>query len=309
MVYGIGYQGSKSQIVEEIIEFLPRGKRLVDLCGGGFAVTHCAMLRGKWEKYLYNEYNSGLVELIKRSIKGEYNYGVFTPRWISREEFKEKKEKDSYVKYVWSFSNNGFTYFCGKDKEEIAKSLHNYVVYKKKNEYIENNYKEIDKYVVSEDISTRRKELGRYFKELTGERKRQEQLERLERLQQLERLERLPQLERLEITNKSYEDYEYEEGDVVYIDPPYENTKGYNEEEFDHQKFYDWVASREYEVYFSSYEISDTKRFKKVWCKEKRSLMCRAKYTYNNEYIYTQRWNNRYKEIKETKEEYNLFSI
>ena len=291
MVYGIGYQGSKSQIVEEIIEFLPRGKRLVDLCGGGFAVTHCAMLRGKWEKYLYNEYNSGLVELIKRSIKGEYNYGVFTPRWISREEFKEKKEKDSYVKYVWSFSNNGFTYFCGKDKEEIAKSLHNYVVYKKKNEYIENNYKEIDKYVVSEDISTRRKELGRYFKELTGERKRQEQLERLE------------------ITNKSYEDYEYEEGDVVYIDPPYENTKGYNEEEFDHQKFYDWVASREYEVYFSSYEISDTKRFKKVWCKEKRSLMCRAKYTYNNEYIYTQRWNNRYKEIKETKEEYNLFSI
>ena len=300
MVYGIGYQGSKSQIVEEIIEFLPRGKRLVDLCGGGFAVTHCAMLRGKWEKYLYNEYNSGLVELIKRSIKGEYNYGVFTPRWISREEFKEKKEKDSYVKYVWSFSNNGFTYFCGKDKEEIAKSLHNYVVYKKKNEYIENNYKEIDKYVVSEDISTRRKELGRYFKELTGERKRQEQLERLERLQQLERLE---------ITNKSYEDYEYEEGDVVYIEPPYENTKGYNEEEFDHQKFYDWVASREYEVYFSSYEISDTKRFKKVWCKEKRSLMCRAKYTYNNEYIYTQRWNNRYKEIKETKEEYNLFSI
>lgn len=291
MVYGIGYQGSKSQIVEEIIEFLPRGKRLVDLCGGGFAVTHCAMLRGKWEKYLYNEYNSGLVELIKRSIKGEYNYGVFTPRWISREEFKEKKEKDSYVKYVWSFSNNGFTYFCGKDKEEIAKSLHNYVVYKKKNEYIENNYKEIDKYVVSEDISSRRKELGRYFKELTGERKRQEQLERLE------------------ITNKSYEDYEYEEGDVVYIDPPYENTKGYNEEEFDHQKFYDWVASREYEVYFSSYEISDTKRFKKVWCKEKRSLMCRAKYTYNNEYIYTQRWNNRYKEIKETKEEYNLFSI
>ena len=95
----------------------------------------------------------------------------------------------------------------------------------------------------------------------------------------------------------------------MYIDPPYENTKGYNEEEFDHQKFYDWVASREYEVYFSSYEISDTKRFKKVWCKEKRSLMCRAKYTYNNEYIYTQRWNNRYKEIKETKEEYNLFSI
>ena len=288
MVYGIGYQGSKSQIVEEIIEFLPRGKRLVDLCGGGFAVTHCAMLRSKWNRYLYNEYNSGLVELIKRSIKGEYNYEVFIPRFISREEFKEIKDRDSYVKYVWSFSNNGENYLCGKDKEEMVKSLHNYVVYKIKDEYIENNYKEIDKYVVSEDISSRRKELSRYFKELTGTRQPQEQLERLE------------------ITNKSYEEYEYEEGDVVYIDPPYENTIGYNKEEFNHQKFYDWVASREYEVYFSSYEISDTKRFKKVWCKEKRSLMGGASDTYNNEYIYTQRWNNRY---KETKEEYNLFSI
>lgn len=300
MLYGIGYQGSKSQIVEEIIEFLPYGKRLVDLCGGGFAVTHCAILRSKWNRYLYNEYNGKLVELIKRGIKGEYNYEVFKPKWISREEFKELKDKDSYVKYVWSFSNNGDNYLFGSDKEEDRRSLHNYVVFKIKNEYIENNYEDIDKYVVSEDISSRRKELGRYIKKLKGERQPQEQLERLERLQQLERLE---------ITNKSYEEYEYEEGDVVYIDPPYENTKGYNNEDFDHYKFYDWVASRDYEVYFSSYEISDTKRFKKVWCKEKRSLMGGALDTYNNEYIYTQRWNNRYKEIKENKEEYNLFSI
>ena len=33
--YGIGYQGSKSAIAEEIIAHLPAGNRLVDLFGGG----------------------------------------------------------------------------------------------------------------------------------------------------------------------------------------------------------------------------------------------------------------------------------
>ena len=49
-----------------------------------------------------------------------------------------------------------------------------------------------------------------------------QQLQQLERLERLEQLERLERLERLEIHLGSYEDYEYQEGDVVYCDPPYE---------------------------------------------------------------------------------------
>lgn len=62
--------------------------------------------------------------------------------------------------------------------------------------------------------------------------------------------------------------YEYKEGDVVYCDPPYENTAKYSEDGFNHKEFYDWVASRPYRVYFSSYEISDN-RFYKIWSKQK----------------------------------------
>lgn len=50
MRYGIGYQGSKNGIAEQIIAHLPAGRRLVDLFGGGFAISHCALLSGKWEK-------------------------------------------------------------------------------------------------------------------------------------------------------------------------------------------------------------------------------------------------------------------
>lgn len=35
MTYGMPYQGSKNAIAEDIIDFLPSGKRLVDLFGGG----------------------------------------------------------------------------------------------------------------------------------------------------------------------------------------------------------------------------------------------------------------------------------
>lgn len=79
----------------------------------------------------------------------------------------------------------------------------------------------------------------------------------------LQNLQRLQNLESLQIKQGSYQDYIYEEGDVVYCDPPYENTVQYDSP-FNHTEFYDWVASRPYQVFFSSYAISD-KRFYKVW--------------------------------------------
>ena len=34
--YGIPYMGSKDKIADDILSVLPRGKRFVDLFGGGF---------------------------------------------------------------------------------------------------------------------------------------------------------------------------------------------------------------------------------------------------------------------------------
>lgn len=42
--FGIGYQGSKNRIANDIICSLPSGDRFVDLFAGGCSVTHCAML-------------------------------------------------------------------------------------------------------------------------------------------------------------------------------------------------------------------------------------------------------------------------
>ena len=76
---------------------------------------------------------------------------------------------------------------------------------------------------------------------------------------------------KVEISNISYDEYEYQDGDIVYLDPPYENTGDYGTV-FDSQKFYDWCYSRPYQVWFSSYKISD-KRFKLVFAKQLRCTL------------------------------------
>jgi site-specific DNA-adenine methylase len=47
--YGIPYMGNKSKIADILMDILPSGKRFIDLFGGGGAISHAAVLKGKWE--------------------------------------------------------------------------------------------------------------------------------------------------------------------------------------------------------------------------------------------------------------------
>ena len=114
--YGVPYQGNKSRIADIIINILPPGKRLVDLFGGGGAITHCGMLSGKWERFLYNDINPMITGLFMDAVHGLYRD---ERRVITREDFEALKDSDAYVKYIWSFGNNGSGYLWGKDIEEI----------------------------------------------------------------------------------------------------------------------------------------------------------------------------------------------
>ena len=263
--YGIPYMGSKSGIADKIISFLPKGGRFCDLFGGGFAMTECAIRSGRFDSFLYNELNPLLPPLIKDAIAGKYNYDVFKPKWISREKFNQLKDKDGYVKYLWSFGNNGRQYLFGRDLEPKKKSLYDFVVFGIKDKFIKTYFDDIDKYVIGNDIRKRRVLLGRYMKMKQQKRPYRE----------LQQLQQLQQLERLEITCSSYDEYQYTDGDIVYCDPPYESTTGYSSG-FDSKAFYDWVASRDYPVWFSSYQGISDKRFDMVYAIGKVNLMAGA---------------------------------
>lgn len=236
-------------------------------------MSDCAAKSGKYETVFYNEINPLLCDLVKKAIAGFYNYSVFKPEFISREQFHSLKSIDGYVKYIWSFGNNGRSYLFSPELEPKKRSLHNFVVFGGKDDFIKSNFDDIEKFVAATDIHTRRRQLRRYMRIKMAVRPHQ-QLERLQQIQRLERLQQLQQLERLErlqINNGSYLDYPYKDGDVVYCDPPYEGTDKSYGIVFDHKQFYDWAASRSYQVFFSSYQITDN-RFKIIWQTPKQNL-------------------------------------
>lgn len=292
------YLGSKNAIAADIVRFLPAGKRLVDLFGGGGAVTHAAYISQKWATVLYNDYNSFVVKSFTMAIKGEFRN---ENRWISREDFERLKNIDPYVSICFSFGNAGRAYCYAKEIEPWKKALHYARVYHDNSllkaigidsdgsrQDIQLHFEKYQKIYgkAAQDFS--------HFGSLQSHDAliRLESLERLLNLQRLQSLESLQRLQSLEITNDTYLNYDYRDGDVVYCDPPYEGTNCGSYDGFNSEEFYSWVESRDYDVYFSSYESEAlNKRFTKCW--EIQASALNTSYSKQNECIFTNNPNTR----------------
>jgi len=122
MNYGMPYKGSKNRIAQKIIDALPSGDVIVDLFGGGGAITHCAALSGKWRKIIYNELNPLVAKGFRMAVNGEFSGET---RWISREDFHRLKNSDPYVAICFSFGNNLQDYAYSREIEPLKKALHN----------------------------------------------------------------------------------------------------------------------------------------------------------------------------------------
>ena len=114
--YGIPYKGSKNKIAEWVVDNLPPSHTLYDLFCGGCAITHCAMERGKYGRYVINDIDEQLPRFFWEAAHGEYRN---EHRWISREDFKMWKDSDPYIRYLWSFGNNGKNYLYSEQIEPI----------------------------------------------------------------------------------------------------------------------------------------------------------------------------------------------
>ena len=263
------YKGSKNSIAEDIIDFLPPGNRLVDLFGGGGAITHCAALSNKWKSILYNEINPLIHKGFNMAIHGEFENET---RWISHGEFFELRNTDPYVAICFSFANNMKSYCYNSNLEVYKKALHYAVMlddWSLLNAYgltKENFYDEVHN---NAEV---------YLKKFNIESGSLILKEHIARLQRLKELSKIP-VDKIISSNDTYLNYKYQDGDVVYCDPPYENTDCGGYKGFDSNVFYEWVATRPYQVFFSSYEsckLDDM--FNKVFSIKKRVLSSK----YNN---------------------------
>ena len=147
VVNSIPYMGSKrklaTKLLNAIYQTIGNFENLYDLFGGGGAMSMAGMKAG--HKTFYNEFNSGIANLMKYLQKG----GKIPLEWVSREEFNKFKEGDDwysgYIKTCWSFGNNQRCYLFGKEIEDYKYNYWQIVIEnqdktKEMEEYIKNYF-------------------------------------------------------------------------------------------------------------------------------------------------------------------------
>lgn len=248
--FGVPYMGSKNKIVKKLIEQLPSSKYFVDLFAGGCAMTHGAMLSGKYERFIVNDIDDA-PSLFLDAINGKFKNET---RWISRDDFFALKDSDPYVRYIWSFGNNGKGYLYSRKIEPYKKAFWEFAVFKNPEPLRVYGFN-VDELLDLPTSYERRiafrqylakmpfigKKKGSHFYYKPSELKKYqgfndntmldhlEKLQNLESLQSLERLEKLQDLEKqenfenLEIHQGCYKKVELPEPSecIIYLDPPY----------------------------------------------------------------------------------------
>lgn len=69
--YGTPYKGSKAAIAEWVVSNLPPSNTFVDLFAGGCAVTHAAMVSGRFGRFVANDLGEA-PDVFKAAIDGEF---------------------------------------------------------------------------------------------------------------------------------------------------------------------------------------------------------------------------------------------
>ena len=225
--YGVPYMGSKNSIAPWIVEHLQRAEVLVEPFAGGCAVTHCALEADAFERFVCNDI-ADAPQLFVDAIAGKY---ADEERWISREDFNMFKDADPYIRYCWSFGNNGRNYLYSREIEGVKKAM----------------WELMFSDTLAERASCLRKYTCENFEYLADKDKlpqnmlQTQSLERLQRLQSLESLQRLHP--RITTRQGSYSTLDIPPNATIYCDPPYRGTEQYNGSTFDFDAFDEWVCA------------------------------------------------------------------
>ena len=245
MRYGLPYQGSKNAIAEWVVKVLPRSECLVDLFAGGCAVTHAALLSGKWERIIANDFTDSVMVFFA-AINGEFDGYSLCP---ARDEWFKYRETDTAMALLHSFGNDKTTYLWSEELEAVKRPASLMVSAPSLWERYQWYHRFID--ALRDYMDSTKKQARLTECEGVG---RLVQLERVSRLQVLQGLQGLQVLQGLQ---GDYRLVDIPEGATVYCDPPYRgtpNSSRYNSGNFDFDAFDAWLGGVDFPVYVSEYD-------------------------------------------------------
>lgn len=231
---GLPYQGSKKKIAKQIVEIIKQNfgvdKPIYDIFGGGGAITAECLINNL--TVYYNDTNKMILDCFIKVINSDFDY--FKTLICSRDEFNKIYQKeyytiDDYLKLmINSFGNNRKNYLYNKEIADTKYQLAKKII---ERHGLFGGYKNTETY---------KKELLLIGKNgLQNDDTKLQQLEILQQLQHLQQLEQLSRVQQLDdmtflknhlpkiISNQSYEYFSNIENAILYLDPPYENSVGY----------------------------------------------------------------------------------
>lgn len=200
--YGLPYQGSKSRIAEWVVDVLPASHTLVDLFAGGCAVTHAALISGKWERVIANDRGSA-PQVFLDACNGEFDQWALV---CDRDDFMALRDVDEAVALLYSFGNNGRDYLWSEPNAAVKVPA--------------------EKMLAAPSERERRTWFKAFIKALMrdfgsdDEINRQQGMERLERVQGLQGMVGLERVQGLTVTRGDYRDVDVPGGGDRLRRPP-----------------------------------------------------------------------------------------
>ena len=273
MNYGLPYQGSKNRIAKRLVDALPPAPVLYDVFCGGCAVTHAAMLSGKYQRFVVNDRRGWLPDAFQKAIHGGYAH---EDRWISREDFERLRSTDAYAAMCFSFGNDCRAYMYARGLEPYKRALHYAIFWRDFAPWRELCPETADALASGlapiEDRKQRRIQAGKF---IVGSLKQQlsagtlspdilekpiyRQIRKVKNTSEsLQSLERLP--DTLTAHSGDYREMRFDEPGIIYCDPPYMSVYAKGKDygcEFDAEAFYSWCEAQKLPVYISEYQMPE----------------------------------------------------
>ena len=278
---GLPYKGSKNTIANKIVAQFPKAHSFLDACCGGGAVLEAAYLSGKFERVEGIDIDDGIITLLNAVFRDFGKIDYEHKQLVTAERYKEAVRsratlEDAVDRFIASFGFNGYDYQWGERRRHLKYLVHQSMTLPTLDERRTAFHGFIRDLIKSGTVEGDRWSIELSEIKNLAHTEQATNLCRLQKVEQTMFLAARDNYTQLSISKKSMFDIDYEPYDVIYFDPPYADTKGYDKAKFDFDRFHkliDGLVDSGKTVYVSEYK-APTDKFVEVLAVEKQMSQC-----------------------------------
>ena len=278
---GLPYKGSKNTIANQIVAQFPRAHSFLDACCGGGAVLEAAYLSGKFERVEGIDIDNGIITLLNAVFRDFGKIDYEHKQLVTAERYKEAVQnratlEDAVDRFIASFGFNGYDYQWGEKRRHLKYLAHQAITLPTLDERRTAFHSFIRDLIKSGTVEGDRWSIGLSEIKNLAHTEQATNLCRLQKVEQTMQNASKDNRTELVISKKSMFEIDYEPYDVIYFDPPYTDTKGYDKAKFDFDRFHkliDGLVDSGKAVFVSEYK-QPTSKFGEVLAVEKQMSQC-----------------------------------